>query len=66
MNDNDYKIIYLTKVSSNEFDMLKTHINKMLICEDLKELKTIINFARIKLENIYDYQQIRLQEKGDV
>lgn len=47
----------------NERDMLDGNINRMFVSDDKKEVQTMYNFARIRLEQIFLHNLDRIDQK---
>lgn len=43
-----------------EYDMLKGNINRMFVTDDIKELARMHEFAKKRLEELYEYHYARL------
>ena len=43
-----------------EYDMLKGNINRMFVTDDIKELACMHEFAKKRLEELYEYHYARL------
>ena len=44
----------------NEYDMLRGNINRMFLTDDAAELYVMYEFARKRIERIYDYHVARI------
>lgn len=44
----------------NEYDMLLGEMNRMFLTDDVKELVTVYDFAKRRLDRIYEYHYARL------
>lgn len=44
----------------NEYDMLKGNINRMFLADDVKELLIMYDFAKQRIEKIYEYNYASL------
>ena len=49
----------------NEVDMLEGNINRMCVTDDIKELCNMIEYARVRIERIYQYNKERLLGKEE-
>lgn len=47
----------------NEADMLKGNINRMCVTTDDEELDVMYTFAKLRLEEIYEYNKNRFENK---
>ena len=47
----------------NERDMLVGNINRIMITDDITELRSMYAFARDRLENIYNARMARFEEE---
>ncbi|MBO4541636.1 MAG: hypothetical protein J5725_00490 [Bacteroidales bacterium] len=45
---------------NNEVDMLEGNINRMCVTDDMKELCKMFEYARLRIERIYQYNKERL------
>lgn len=50
---------------NNEVDMLEGNINRMCVTKDIKELCNMIEYARLRIERIYQHNKERLLGKDE-
>jgi len=46
----------------NEINMLKGNINRMCVSDDYEELERMYMYAKIRLDEIYDYNLSRIKK----
>ena len=51
------------KAIHNEYDMLMGEINRMFVTDDVEELKMMHEYAKKRIERIFDYHYSRLSNK---
>lgn len=47
----------------NESDLLEGEINRMFVSDDKREVQTMYNFARVRLEQIFLYNLDRIGQR---
>ena len=46
-----------------EYDMLKGNLNRMFLTDDVAELHVMHEFAKKRIEELFDYHYVRLNNK---
>lgn len=52
--------------ASNEADMLTGNKNRMFVCDDIEELDTHLEVAKIRIEKIYELNKRRLEINAEI
>jgi hypothetical protein len=49
----------------NEIDMLRGNINRMCVTDNKQELDKMLRYAKLRLDEIYDYNHYRVKLLSD-